>query len=114
VVDARIDPQDIDHVRVGGAAEVRLLLADARRAPLLPATVTFVSADRLTPADAGKAWFDVTVEVDAQAVARMQPPPRLSAGMPAELYVTTGERTLVEYLAKPLRAFSLRALREPG
>jgi hypothetical protein len=34
--------------------------------------------------------------------------------MPAELYVTTGERTLLEYLMKPLRSFSQRALREPG
>jgi hypothetical protein len=34
--------------------------------------------------------------------------------MPAELYVTTGERTLLEYLTKPLRTFSQRALREPG
>jgi HlyD family type I secretion membrane fusion protein len=114
VVDARIEPQDIDHVRVGGAAEVRLLLADARRAPLLPATVTFVSADRLTQAETGKAWFDVTVEVDALSLGRMQPALRLSPGMPAEVYVTTGNRTLIEYLAKPLHAFSQRALREPG
>ena len=37
-----------------------------------------------------------------------------AGGMPAELYVTTGERSLLEYLMKPLRAFSQRALREPG
>ena len=114
VVDARIDPQDIDHVRVGGAAEVRLVLADARRAPLLPAKVTFVSADRVTQPDTGRSWFDVTVEVDAQSLTEQQRSLRLQAGMPAELYVTTGERTLLEYLAKPLRTFSQRALREPG
>jgi HlyD family secretion protein len=76
--------------------------------------VTFVSADRLTQADTGKAWFDVTVEVDARSLGRMQPALRLSPGMPAEVYVTTGNRTLIEYLAKPLHAFSQRALREPG
>jgi multidrug efflux pump subunit AcrA (membrane-fusion protein) len=114
VVDARIEPQDIEHVHVGGAAEVRLISADTRRTPLLPAKVTFVSADRVTQAETGKAWFDVTVEVDAQAVAQHAPALRLQAGMPAELYVTTGERTLVEYLVKPLRSFSQRALREPG
>ena len=39
---------------------------------------------------------------------------QMQAGMPAELFVTTGERTLVEYLAKPLRSFSQRAMRESG
>jgi hypothetical protein len=34
--------------------------------------------------------------------------------MPAELYVTTGQRSLLQYLLKPLRNFSQRAMREPG
>jgi HlyD family type I secretion membrane fusion protein len=114
VVDARIAPQDIEHVHVGGAAEVRLISGDARRTPLLAATVTFVSADRVTQPDSGAAWFDATVEVDAQLLAQQQPALHLQAGMPAELYVTTGERTLLQYLLKPLRTFSHRAMREPG
>jgi len=114
VVEARIEPQDIDHVRVGGTAEVRLLTNDASRSPLLPATVTYVSADRVTQGETGRSWFEVTVEVDADAFDKRRPLPRLQAGMPAELYVTTGDRTLVEYLMKPLRSFSQRALREPG
>ena len=114
VVEARIEPQDIEHVHVGGAAEVRLVSADARRTPLLPAKVTFVSADRVTQTETGRAWFDVTVEVDAQALAAQAPALHLQAGMPAELYLTTGSRTLLEYLVKPLRSFNQRALREPG
>jgi HlyD family type I secretion membrane fusion protein len=114
VVDARIAPQDIEQVHVGGAAEVRLVIGDARRMPLLPGRVTFVSADRVTPPEGGTAWFDVTVEVDASALAQQRPDVRLQAGMPAEVYVTTGERTLLQYLLKPLRAFTQRALREPG
>jgi len=114
VVDARIEPQDVEHVRVGGAAQVRLISADTRRTPLLPAKVTFVSADRLTQAESGKSWYDVTVEVDAQALKQHEPSMHLQSGMPAELYVNTGERTLLEYLTKPLRTFSQRALREPG
>jgi membrane fusion protein, type I secretion system len=114
VVDARIAPQDIENVRVGGAAQVRLLSADARVMPMLPAKVVFVSADRLNQPDSGKSWFDATVEVDAASLKQQHPALRLQAGMPAEVYVTTGERTLIEYLAKPLHLFSQRALREPG
>ena len=87
---------------------------DVRHSPLLPAKVTFVSADRVAQPETGKSWFDVTVEVDAQALSQREPALRLSAGMPAEVYVTTAERTLFESLARPLRAFSQRALREPN
>ena len=115
VVDARIEPQDIEHVHVGGAAEVRLISDDARRTSLLPAKVTFVSADRVSQAETGKSWFDATVEVDAAALAERKPSSaQLRAGMPAEVFVTTSSRSLFEYLAKPLRSFSQRALREPG
>ncbi len=113
VVDARIAPQDVEHVRVGGAAEVRLVSADARSVPLLPAKVVFVSPDRVQQPETGESWFDVTVEVDAAAMQQHKPSLRLQAGMPAELYVTTGERSLIEYLAKPLNLFAQRALREP-
>jgi len=114
VIDARIEPRDIEHVHVGGAAEVRMISDDVRHSPLLPAKVTFVSADRVAQPETGKSWFDVTVEVDAQALSQREPALRLSAGMSAEVYVTTAERTLFEYLAKPLRAFSQRTLREPN
>jgi hypothetical protein len=67
----------------------------------------------VTQVETGKAWFDVTVEVDEHSLEQL-PSVRLQAGMPAELYVTTGDRTLLEYLTKPLRTFSQRALREPG
>ncbi|HEU5293659.1 MAG TPA: HlyD family type I secretion periplasmic adaptor subunit [Burkholderiaceae bacterium] len=114
VVDARIAPPDIEQMHIGGAAEVRLISGDARRTPLLPATVTFVSADRVTAPDGGASWFDVTVEVDTQALTEQQRALRMQAGMPAELYVSTGERTLLQYLLKPLRTFSQRAMREAG
>jgi len=112
VVEARIRPQDIDHVRAGGAAEVRVDAFDARRQPLLPGRVRFVSADRVTAADGRDAWYVATVEVDAAALAK-QPLLRLQAGMPAELFITTGERSLLQYLAEPFGLFTQRALREP-
>ncbi len=112
VVEARIRPQDIDHVREDSAAEVRLTAFDARTTPLMPGTVVFVSPDRLTSQESGESWFVATVEVDAAAL-RDHPSMRLQAGMPAELFVKTPERTLFQYLAKPLNAFASRAMREP-
>ena len=91
---------------------MRLLGCDARDDAPLPARVTFVSPDRVSRRDGREAWFTATVEVDAAAL-RARPDVRLQPGMPAELYVTTADRTLIEYLAKPLNVFAGRAMREP-
>ena len=112
VVEARIRPQDINHVREHAAAEVRLTAFDARTTPLLAGEVVFVSPDRITSPESGESWFVATVEVDATAL-KHHPEIQLQAGMPAELFVKTPERTLFEYLAKPLHAFAGRAMREP-
>ena len=112
VVEARIHPQDIDHVHKDARAQVRLNAFDARTVPLLPARVMVVSADRVSDPDGGESWFVATVEVDA-ATLKQHPQVHLQAGMPAELYVTTPERTLFQYLMKPLGLFANRAMREP-
>jgi HlyD family type I secretion membrane fusion protein len=112
VVEANIRPQDINHVRVDSLADVRLSAFDAQTTPLLPGKVVFVSPDRITAPETGESWFVATVEVDAAALEH-HPEIRLKAGMPAELYVKTPERTLFQYLAKPLDAFASKAMREP-
>jgi HlyD family type I secretion membrane fusion protein len=112
VVEARIHPQDIDHVHKDAPAEVRLSAFDARTVPLLPARVTFVSPDRVADPDSAESWFVATVEVDAASLKNF-PQVHLHAGMPAELFVTTPQRTLFQYLTKPLVLFSNRAMREP-
>lgn len=113
VVDGRVATQDIEHVQPGGTAEVRLLGSGARRRAPLPGHVVFVSPDRVSDGASGRSWFVVTVEVDRDALGALQPALVLQPGMPAELYLTTAERTLVQYLLKPLGLFTQRALREP-
>lgn len=112
VFDARVAPADVEHLRVGGSAEVKLLGSSMRHARALPARVAVVAADRSVDSSSGRAWFQTTVEVDAAAlkaagVSALQP------GMPAEVYIDTGARSLLGYLAGPLDLFSRRALREP-
>lgn len=112
VVEARVRPEDIDHVRNNPPAEVRLTAFDSHTTPLLPGKVVFVSPDRMTRPDTGESWFVANIEVDAASL-KDHPQIRLHAGMPAEVYVTTAERTLLQYLVKPLSVFASRAMREP-
>jgi len=111
VVEARIRPQDINHVFTDAPARVRLAAFDARTTPMLPGRVTFVSPDRISDAETGESWFAATVEVDAAALEH-HPDIQLKAGMPAELFVTTSDRTLFEYLVNPITVFTNRAMRE--
>ncbi|HET7868369.1 MAG TPA: HlyD family type I secretion periplasmic adaptor subunit [Burkholderiaceae bacterium] len=112
IVEVPVDPHDIDHVRQGGAAEVRLAAFDARRHPLLPATLHWVSPDAVADAEGRRTWYLAQVEVAAGELAR-HPQLRLQAGMPAEVFITTPARSLLEYLLEPLGLFAQRALREP-
>ena len=112
VIEARIEPGDIDHVRQGGAAEVRLSAFDTRRTPLLPAKVVSVSPDVISDAAGKQSWYLAQVEVDREQLAA-HPQLRLQAGMPAEVFVTTPPRSLLQYLLEPLGLFARRALREP-
>jgi HlyD family type I secretion membrane fusion protein len=111
VVEARIRPQDINNVYTDAPARVRLAAFDARTTPLLPGRVTFVSPDRESDAQTGESWFAATVEVDAAAL-RHHPELQLKAGMPAELFVTTSDRTVFQYLMSPITVFTNRAMRE--
>lgn len=112
VVELRIDPHDIDHVRPGHAAEVRLSAFDRRGSPLLPAVVSTVSPDAVTDPATRQPWYLAQVAVTPLALAE-HPQLRLQAGMPAEVFITTPPRSLWRYLLEPLGLFARRALREP-
>lgn len=112
VVELRIDPHDIDNVHPGDAAEVRLSAYDARRTRMLQASVREVSPDAVSDSEGRQSWFTAQVVVPPEELAR-HPHLRLQAGMPAEVFITTPPRSLLEYLLEPLGLFARRAMREP-
>jgi multidrug efflux pump subunit AcrA (membrane-fusion protein) len=111
-VELRIDPHDIDHVRPGDAAEVRLSAFNARSTGLLRAKVNAVSPDAVTDPVTLQSWYSAQVEVKKDELVR-HPQLRLQAGMPAEVFITTPPRSLLAYLLEPLGLFAQRAMREP-
>lgn len=99
IVEARVRPDDIDVVHKGLRAEIRFTALNWRTTPILPGKVTRVSADRFTDEKTGLAYYLAQVEVDP----RKMPKLTLQPGMPAEVYIVTGERTTMDYLLKPIR-----------
>jgi multidrug efflux pump subunit AcrA (membrane-fusion protein) len=57
-------------------------------------------------------FFEVRVEIDPGQLAALEPPLELTPGMPAEVYITTGERTALDYLLGPFYDSLRRAFRE--
>ncbi len=110
-VEARIALDDIDAVRVGLPARVRLTAFSQRTVDVVTGTVSHVSADRLTDPTTGEAYFLAQIRLDdldlPGEIAEQVVP-----GMGVEVMVRTGERTIFDYLTKPLRDSFSRALVE--
>lgn len=107
IVNARIRPVDIDSVSLNGMAEVRFPAFSSRTTPVIFGTVSTVSQDIIQPDDSRvEPYYLARVEVpEAEIPAELRG--RLVPGMPSEVIFVSGERTLVQYLVKPLQdAFS--------
>jgi HlyD family type I secretion membrane fusion protein len=111
IIEARIRPEDINHVRPGSEADIRLTAYQSRTTPLVPGSVTYVSGDRLVEQQTGHPYYIVHVDVPERALGAANL--RLQAGMPAEVFIRTGNRTALDYLLAPVTAYLRRAMREP-
>jgi membrane fusion protein, epimerase transport system len=112
IVEARIRPEDINHVMAGSHADIRLTAYQYRSTPLVHGEVTYVSGDRLADAHSGVPYYSVHINVPAEALARAGDL-KLQAGMPAEVFIRTDERTAFDYLFAPVTSYFRRAMREP-
>lgn len=111
VIRARVDPIDIDVVRAGLKANVRLTAFSARTTPELSASVLTVSADRLVDPQTGIAYYDARVQLDAEELDKIKGLD-LAPGMPVEVMITTGETTLLNYLVQPFTDLLRRGISE--
>jgi HlyD family type I secretion membrane fusion protein len=116
VIEAKVSPLDIDTVEPGLPAQVRLTAFKQRSTPTLEGRVVQVSADRLSddsPSDeqAATAFYKADVEIHSAKLARLDGI-SLYPGMPAEVLIQTGERTLADYLIAPVLDSFARAFRE--
>ncbi|MDJ0642173.1 MAG: HlyD family type I secretion periplasmic adaptor subunit [Erythrobacter sp.] len=103
-------PSDIDRVAVGQPARIRLSAFNQATTPELAGEVTFVSADPATEESTGARVFRVRVVLDDGSLAVTQRL-ELVSGMPAELFIETGSRSMLSYVTKPLVDQFARAFR---
>src|SRR3954449_8698295 len=110
-VEAKIQPQDIDQVRLGQKAVLRFSAFNQRTTPELTGEVSRVSADVSQDAKTGATFYTIRMHVPEAELARLNGL-RLVPGMPVESFIQTGERTAISYLIKPLQDQIAKAWRE--
>lgn len=101
IVEARISTSDIDKLRIGQSTRIRLSAFADSEVPEATGKIMDISADALEDERTGEAFYTARVRLDAeqpQEVAALD----LLPGMPADLFVRTGERTAFAYLAQPI------------
>lgn len=110
-VDARVAPADIDVVHPGQQARVRLTAFSRSRTPMVEGEVESVSADRLTDARTGEAYYLARVRLADTALERLDGA-TLVPGMAAEALISVGSRPAISYLLRPITDSFTRAMVE--
>jgi HlyD family secretion protein len=100
-IEARLQPNDIDQVRTGQKAFVRLSAFNQRVTPQLAGVVSYVSADISRDQQTNAPYFTVRIALSGDERRRLAGL-QLVPGMPAEVFMQTGSRTMMSYLLKPI------------
>lgn len=111
LIEAMVNPNDIDTVHTGLPAHVRLTAYKQRRVPMIDGEVVYVSADKLTDDRTGQPYFLARLRLDADSLGELVTV-KPSPGMPAEVIIVTGARRAIHYFLSPLIDTTRRAFRE--
>lgn len=102
IINARVSPIDKDNVAPGLTTEVRFTAFKTKLTPIMLGSVETVSGDVITPDNSNEQpYFLARVIVDEEDIPE-EIVDRLTAGMPADVIITTGERTVANFIVSPL------------
>jgi epimerase transport system membrane fusion protein len=111
IVEAQVSPMDIDRIALGKLADIRFSAFKSSTTPVIEGRLVQISADRLINKDTGTAYYLARVALTdkgRQTLGNLT----LVPGMPVEVLVNTGARTLLQYLMQPASNVFARSLIE--
>jgi HlyD family secretion protein len=112
VINARVDPIDIDKLTIGQDVTLRFSALDQRETPELTGTVRLISADAFQDENTRQSYYRAEIVLSEGEQARLPDGTTLLPGMPVEAFIRTEERTPLAYLVKPLTDYFTKAFRE--
>jgi HlyD family secretion protein len=110
-LEAKVVPNEIDQVKLGQKATVKVHAANARTVPDLHGSVSRISADVSRDQQTGTTFYTIRVELPQNELKKLENL-HLIAGMQAEVFVEVNQRTPFEYFFKPMQEQIARAFRE--
>jgi protease secretion system membrane fusion protein len=111
IVEAQLPVHLIDKVQVGLPVEILFTAFNINRTPHIPGTLVAVGGDRIVEERSGMSYYKVQATIGAEGM-RLLGKRKIQPGMPVELFIKTGERSLMSYLLKPILDRTHSALRE--
>lgn len=101
IVEGQVPVNLIDKVHDGLKTDLIFSAFNQNQTPHVPGVVTFVSADRLVDERSGAPYYKMKAKVTPEGM-KMIAHLQIRSGMPVELFIKTGERTMMNYLLKPI------------
>ena len=111
IVEAQVKPIDIDRVQNNQSADIRFSAFNSTTTPVIGGTVISISADVLIDERLGTFYYLARVELTPEG-REMLNELTLVPGMPVEVLINTGTRTLFQYMTQPIRNAFARSLIE--
>lgn len=111
VIDAQVPTNVIDKIHVGLRVDVRFTALNQTTTPIVDGEVITVSADSFTDSRTGISYYTARVTVPEESMSKLGNQ-RIQPGMPVDIIVKTGERTMMDYLLKPLTDRVARSMKE--
>jgi len=111
IIEAQVSPIDIDRVTVGLQTEIRFSAFKQSQTPKMEGKLISLSPDSIKDEKTGNFYYLAKVEVTSESIKKLGHL-QLLPGMPAEVLINTGERTLFRYLAQPASNFFARSFIE--
>lgn len=100
-VEAKVATRDIDQIHVSQSVDVRFSAFDQRTTPDVSGEITSIAPDIVRDERTGISYYPVRVKPKAESLAKLKSI-KLYPGMPAEVFIKIGDRTVISYLTKPL------------
>ena len=101
VVDGQLPVNLVDKVYAGLPVNMLFTAFNQNKTPRIPGVIANVSADRFVDEHTGQAYYKITCKVAPDGL-KLIDQLKIRPGMPVELFIVTGERTMMNYLFKPI------------
>lgn len=111
IIEAHLSPNDINRIQVGMPVDIRFSVFNSATTPVIEGTLEHVSADRVYDEATRQSYYLARVQLTDKGKKALQDH-QLLPGMPAEVMINTGSRSLLSYLLKPATNWMARSLNE--